>query len=74
MFRPELLGEAESRYEVREERLSLILVTINLRCQLNIQVKRFWWGVGNNHHKCFFFLNGDIIDIEHCVSLRGIVC
>ena len=47
MFRPELLGEAASRYEVREERLSLILVTINLRCQLNIQVKGSGgdWGI-----------------------------
>ena len=28
-----------SRYEVREERLSLVLVTINLRCQPNTKVK-----------------------------------
>lgn len=46
MFRPELLGEAVSRYEVREERLSLILVTINLRCQLNVQVKGSGGGWG----------------------------
>lgn len=46
VFRPELLGEAASRYEVREERLSLILVTINLGCQLNVQVKGSGGGWG----------------------------
>lgn len=44
---PELLGEAARRYEVRAERLSLILVTVNLRCQLNVQVKGSGgvWGI-----------------------------
>lgn len=62
-----------SRYEVREERLSLILVTINLRCQLNVQVKGSGGGWGIIIISVSFFQT-DIFNIEHCVSLRGIVC